>query len=115
MLDFVMKFDTDVNDPHDLFYNVTAKDRSVFGDEEREIRVKFSPIYTDYDNIMIFYQCFNEKSNLIVHKNEEYYILVRERTFDSFSVFQRALAILDNYDVDFNEMQFIYNGPICKN
>lgn len=108
-------YDIDPNDQGSFIFNQTIRDRSIFGDEDRDIKVRMSTIYTDYENIAVFYQCWNERNNLIVNKVDEVYILSKTRKFDSLTVFARALGSLQNLDIDFNRLKFVYNGPNCPN
>ena len=74
-----------------------------------------TPVYTDYDNIVVYYQCWNEKSNLIEKRNEQAYILTRKRGFDTLSQFVKTAGPLIGLGINLNRLMFIENGNDCSN
>lgn len=106
-------FDTKSKEPGDLFYDDEAEDETIFGKHKRPVEVKLSPIYTDYDNIIVFYSCFDTWKHFKTTKNEAVFGFTRKRGFDSLDTFKKAMGPLIQLGVDLNTFRFTYNGKNC--
>lgn len=91
-------FQKDPKTPGELFYSVPSQDRP-----NTQIRVQYSAIYTDYSDILVFYQCFNSQAGA----NMDAFVLVKSKSFDSLSRFLPAIFTLAKNGVDLNQMKFV--------
>lgn len=101
--------------PGDFVFEQEVEDKWLFGVNRRKADVRLSLIYTDYDNIAVYYECYETKVNFVSRIDQRGYIDVRKRTFDSLSQYLGAVARLKQLGIDPDHMRFIYNGPNCKN
>lgn len=101
--------------PGDVVSKMDVEDKWLFGVDRRKADVRISTIFTDYDNIAVFYQCYETKVNFVSQINQKGFIVVRKRTFDSLSQYVGAVARLKRLGIDPDDIRFIYNGPNCKN
>ena len=74
-----------------------------------------SILYTDYSNIAVFYTCIQTVNFIFPVENKFFYVWVRSRNFDSFTLFKSVLFPLMTLGIDLNDMQFVYNGATCTN
>lgn len=105
-LNFMVLYKTDSQQPGDLFYTKEF---------ERNVQVKRSPIYTDYDNIVVFYECWERKIDSIVIKDYQVFMLTKTREFDSFTQFEAAIKAVHRLGIDFNRLRFLHNKNDCGN
>lgn len=110
-----MLFDTDSENPDELFFKTTVEDESLLGPEKREITASVAVIYTDYDNIAVFYSCYESKSFLWTKNHVIFNIVTRNRDFNSLKLLGQAAAALKELDVDLDDISYSYNGKTCKN
>jgi hypothetical protein len=78
-------------------------------------------IFTDYDNIMVIYACYEVKYfyNMIMGTsvvNRLASIYVRNRTFDSYTLYAQAITALTNLQVDTCSLKKAKNNAtFCRN
>lgn len=110
-----IQYEIDVNKPGDAISEQEVEDKWIFGVDRRKIEIRLSTIYTDYENIAVFYQCYETKINFVSQVNQKGFILVRSRAFDSLSQFVAAVTRLQDLGINIDRLKFIYNGPNCTN
>lgn len=76
---------------------------------------KGSIVYTDYNNVAVFFSCKLISDKLFPMADRRFFISVRNRTFDSLSQFGQAASALTQLGADLNDLRFFYQGPNCKN
>ena len=68
---------------------------------KQKVRVENHVIFTDYDKIQLRYQCQEVENYWYTEINENYYIMVRNRTFDSWKMVApllRHIEMISNLD-----------------
>jgi hypothetical protein len=100
-----------------MFTDDVTTDITLFGgSQSRPITNRAVILYTDYDAVEIYYECHESQYYWFTVPKVEYYISVRDRSFDSYTKFKTALGYLLDLGIDLdNSMAFIQNGPDCKN
>lgn len=112
------QFDFDVNQtaPGIFAANMDTDLKNILGvSYKQKVPLKNVLLYTDYDSIQLRYQCQEVENYWYTDINEDYYILVRNRTFDSYRPVANMLRFLDRFtDIDtFHPYQ--YDPFFCKN
>jgi hypothetical protein len=73
-------------------------------------------LYTDYSNIQLRAACSTVNNFWIGQEFSYYFVLVRNRTLDSLSMFTAAVVnklIVNRFPI--TDMVFIYNSVTCTN
>ena len=82
---------------------------------KKSIPLTSSVLFTDYTNIMIRYSCQEVENYWYKDINDDFFILVRNRTFDQWRPVSMALTMLANI-TDINHFRPQVNGPnACPN
>jgi hypothetical protein len=82
---------------------------------KKSIPLTSSVLFTDYANIMIRYSCQEVENYWYKDINDDFFILVRNRTFDQWRPISMALTMLENI-TDINHFRPQVNGPnACPN
>ena len=72
-------------------------------------------LFTDYDKIIVRYLCQEVENYWYKDTNEEYYVMVRNRTFDYWMPMAMAISSLDRI-TDINGLRpQIYEPGFCPN
>ena len=72
--------------------------------------------YTDYDNVQLRVLCSNVNNFWFGTKFFYYFILVRDRKFDSVTKLAPAIQNLISMGItNFDNLVFLKNSPNCKN
>ena len=90
-------------------------DKSILGDSLRIVKAQSSVIFTDYENIAVFYTCYNTNNYYIPVANTIVDVVVRTRRFDSLTLFATAVAPLIRLGSDLNDLHFTFQGLSCNN
>lgn len=108
-------YETKSDEPGELFTDTEVEDETFFGTRKRQVEAQTSLVYTDYDNIALFYTCLETRKYWMPQAHASFSIAVRKRTFDSLSLFGNAAGALKKLGVSLNDIDFVYNGDSCKN
>jgi hypothetical protein len=96
-------YNTGTNVPFNIFYSDQPKDYRFIGE---------SIVYTDYDNIAVFFSCMPRKEGLLTIAQRKFYISVRERSFNNATQLLTVLEVLAKFDVDLNDIHVFYQDSI---
>lgn len=110
---FVAK--TNSTRPGTLFVEQEFEIRNVFNKAvKQKLTVEFVPLYND-ENLLLYYSCTPLRNFWYTDVEDSFYLLKKNRNFDSFSKILTALEALRNVHVDLNYLNVVKNDQTCTN
>lgn len=98
---------------NELFQEQEVVDKTFAGDQFRTLEARTSVIFADYDNIAVFYTCFESKHFIMPMVNMFFYVFVRNPNFDSLRMLREAVVSLKKLGIDMNQYDDLYDPRIC--
>lgn len=110
-----LSFETDPKKPGELYYELPVKDDTILGSKSRTIRVSYTVVYTDYENIAVFYSCYETKWSLYTINHPHFLVVARNKDFDNLDDFAKATQSINDLGISYNDFVFFNNDPSkCK-
>lgn len=98
---------------NELFQDQEVVDKTFAGDQMRTIEARTSVIYADYQNIIVFFTCFESRHYIMPMVNVFFHVFVRDPAFDSLGRLRQALGPLQKLGVNLNEFGDLYDLRGC--
>lgn len=109
-----MVFVRDSRDPGILNYDTIATDVTSVGPVSKKIIARAAVVYMD-NNLAVFFTCYETLFGIYTVSNKNFYVVSRDRSFDSLRNFSVVLGPLTKLSVDLNHIYFTSNEPSCTN